>query len=124
MSSELLTLREAAFEYGITPSRMTRLVRRTRMPTQPNPADRRSKLVRRRDVELSLRRDLPSQAPDELQNLREVEIDWPPAGSSERRTLTLEALERIWRGTEELRRSGRKFSPTTEALDIVRGARD
>lgn len=49
--SEYMTAADAQELLGITKRKMSDLIKRGDIPSEPNPFDRRSKLVRRADVE-------------------------------------------------------------------------
>jgi DNA-binding MarR family transcriptional regulator len=58
--SEYMTITEAREELGVNKVRMADLIRRGYLPTETNPFDRRSKLVRRSDVE-ALKAKMPAK---------------------------------------------------------------
>ncbi len=58
--SEYLTVAEAQHELGVNRRTIAALIRRGDLPTEPNPFDRRSKLVRRADVE-KLKAKMPAK---------------------------------------------------------------
>lgn len=56
---EYLTAAEAQHVLGVSKRKMADLIRRGDLPSEPNPFDRRSKLVRRADVE-TLKAKMPA----------------------------------------------------------------
>ena len=125
MTSDLLTLKEAAAEYGMSASRMTRLVRRAGVPTHSNPLDGRSKIAFRDDIEAALH---PNERPrNRLSSGQAIRIirgeapddDLPPEGSQELRALMHRWIEGARRSRRML--AGRTLIPAIEALRIVRG---
>ena len=138
-----LTLKEAAVEYGVTRSGMTRLVRRLGVRTHPNPRDHRSKLVEWDDLHNAMMgssavrwntgseggvRDFAG-TPAPASSLRDVrpalelprESGLPPRGSAETRERMRDGLRVAAAWQERARREGWKPLATAEALAIVRG---
>lgn len=113
---ERLTLKEAAAAYGTSLPTMSRLVRRLGVRVEPNPRDRRSKIVKRTDLERAM--GVQTSRKNKIQELHSFEAE-------ERRRRTMEALDRLRAGREEMQREmerlGIKPIPSLLALDFVRG---
>ena len=61
--SEYMTVSEAAAYLGVSNPKMTRLIQSGVLPTVENVLDKRSKLVRRADVEALRRQGRPAEPP-------------------------------------------------------------
>ena len=61
--AEYMTVGEAMRELGVSKSKITRLLNDGTLPSEINMLDKRSKLIKRADVEALKRRGKPEQAP-------------------------------------------------------------
>lgn len=113
-SSEYVTLKAAAATFGTGLPRMSRLVRRLGVPVYANPRDRRSKLIRKSDLDSALN----SLSPLDDGSRR-------PAHGTPRRRQNRQALEEMDQFRAELeidlQARGVRLIPTSRALALVRG---